>query len=206
MQACQESKVRAHPGIHLRSSLSHQEIRRRVCSFFFRQLIILAGSLIRPDEIIRLMERYSVLFVFCSIGVYPRQMVAVEDNCDRLIHRVKSGKEFLRSSIRIAHPFGICLDAVQPVIAELGAISRMRLELVIVIPVVIWLCVCRTVDFLQCSLIQLRVGNISGLIDFLLIFQVLRAVKGIELGKPELCIIRSARIHCGAVGVESITL
>ena len=165
------------------------------------------------------MERYSVLFVFCSIGVYPRQMVAVEDNCDRLIHRVKSGKEFLRSSIRIAHPFGICLDAVQPVIAELGAISRMRLELVIVIPVVIWhmvlharkldelrLCVCRTVDFLQCSLIQLRVGNISGLIDFLLIFQVLRAVKGIELGKPELCIIRSARIHCGAVGVESITL
>ena len=209
----EERQIRRHLGIHMLGGLRHKEVGRRIVGV--ADLVALrAGSLVGPDEVVRLMQRQRVAVISGSRRVDARQMVSVEDHGDRLAELVEFGKEIGGRIIRQRSALLIGFDGLLLVVLQRFVRGGGRLEIVMLVPLVVRHVVLHGDDLqelvglgflhlFQRALVGGLVGDVRRVVELVLVRDDVRTGQRIEMREAELLVVGGARIHGRFVRVQA---
>ena len=213
MHERQKRDIRRYLRIHVFRGLRNEEVRRGILAVAYLGALC-AGRLVRPDEIVGLVQRDGIVGILAGRLVDAGQMVAVENHGDRLVQLVQLGEELLGGLVGQAHALGVGFDGFGFRLAGLAVgVRRLHLVLVVGVPVLVWhvvlhgddlheLVVVGAGNLLERALVGRFVAHIRRLAELALVFDGVGALERIEMREAELFVVRCARVHGRLVRVE----
>ena len=213
MHLREERQIRGHLGVHMLGGLRHEEVRRRIVGVV--DLVALrAGRLVGPDEIIRQMQGKRIVVVFGSGRINARQMIAVEHHGDRLVDGVELVKEVGGRLVGQSRTLLIGFDGLLLIVLQRSVRSGFGLEIVVLIPIVVWhvvlhgddlqeLVAIGFLDFFDGALVRRFVRHVRRIVDLVLMRDDVRTGQRVEMRESELLIVGRTRVHRRFVRVQS---